>query len=102
MRKNNQILNFLGRGGAFNPKEGNNSAYIKEEDTLFLIDCGEDTFGRLIKTELITNIKNLCIYITHLHSDHYSSLSTLLYYAKFICNIKPIVYTADERLQTIL
>lgn len=57
MRKNNQILNFLGRGGAFNPKEGNNSAYIKEEDTLFLIDCGEDTFGRLIKTELITNIK---------------------------------------------
>ena len=30
-------LSFLGRGAAFNPKEGNNSAYFIENNQLFLI-----------------------------------------------------------------
>ncbi len=41
-------LTFLGRGAAFNPKEGNNSAYFIEKDELFLIDCGERIFDKLI------------------------------------------------------
>ena len=40
-------LNFLGRGGAFNTKEGNNAAYFVENNELFLIDCGETVFESL-------------------------------------------------------
>ena len=42
-------LNFLGRGSAFNPVEGNNSAYFIDDNQLFLIDCGENVFGRIKK-----------------------------------------------------
>ena len=37
-------LQFLDKGAAFNPKEGNNSAYFIENNQLFLIDCGESVF----------------------------------------------------------
>ena len=40
-------LNFLGRGAAFNPKEGNTAAFIKEGDRLLLIDCGESVFRQI-------------------------------------------------------
>lgn len=60
-----QTLNFLGRGSAFNTNEGSNSAFIKDNDTLFLIDCGEDTFSKIIKFNILENIKNIHIFITH-------------------------------------
>ena len=34
-------LKFLGRGSAFNVKEGNTSAFFYSNGELFLIDCGE-------------------------------------------------------------
>jgi len=40
-------LNFLGRGAAFNPEEGNTSAYFVEDKQLFLIDCGEGIFDHI-------------------------------------------------------
>ena len=97
-----QTLNFLGRGSAFNTNEGSNSAFIKDNDTLFLIDCGEDTFSKIIKFNILENIKNIHIFITHTHSDHYGSLSSLIYYARYIRSIIPHVYCTDENLFTIL
>lgn len=37
-------LKFLGRGSGYNVKEGNTSAYIIKNNSLLLIDCGNDIF----------------------------------------------------------
>lgn len=74
-------LQFLGRGAAFNPKEGNNSAYFIEDNQLFLIDCGESIFERLIENELLEGIDAINLMITHTHSDHIGSLGTLAMYS---------------------
>lgn len=77
-------LKFLGRGAAFNVKEGNTSAYFIENDTLFLIDCGETVFSRIMQKNLLEGIKNVYVFITHLHPDHVGSLGTLIFYCTFV------------------
>ena len=42
-------LEFLGRGSGYNVKEGNTSAYIRKNETLLLIDCGEDIFKTIVE-----------------------------------------------------
>lgn len=76
-------LQFLGRGAAFNPKEGNNSAYFIENNQLFLIDCGESIFERLIDNDLLNGIDSINLMITHTHSDHIGSLGTLVMYSYY-------------------
>ena len=73
-------LIFLGRGAAFNPKENNNSAYFIEDNNLFLIDCGETVFKELIINNILENIKDIYVFITHTHSDHIGSIGTLASY----------------------
>ena len=84
-------LIFTGRGAAFNPKEGNNSAYFIENNQLFLIDCGESVFGRLMSIKILDNVEIFNIMITHTHSDHIGSLGSLIMYAYYVrkipCNI---------------
>ena len=77
-------LRFLGRGSAFNPKEGSNSAYFVEGDELFLIDCGENTFGKLLENKVLENIKTINLMITHTHSDHVGSLGSLVGYSFYV------------------
>lgn len=79
-------LNFLGRGAAFNPKEGNNSAYFIENKQLFLIDCGESTFKRLIESEILESVESINLMITHTHSDHIGSLGSLVMYSFYVLN----------------
>lgn len=86
-------LVFLGRGAAFNPKEGNNSAYFIENNQLFLIDCGESIFERLIENDILDGIKAINLMITHTHSDHIGSLGTLAMYS---------FYTLHKSLNIIL
>lgn len=74
-------LKFIGRGAAFNPKEGNTSAYFIENDELFLIDCGENVFTRIIERNLFNSIKTINLLITHTHSDHIGSIGSLVLYA---------------------
>ena len=76
-------LQFLGRGAAFNPKEGNNSAYFIENNQLFLIDCGESIFERLVENGLLEGIDAINLMITHTHSDHIGSLGTLAMYSYY-------------------
>lgn len=85
-------LNFLGRGSAFNTKEGNTSAYYKQEDMLLLIDCGESVFQKIKDSNLLDGVKDVNILITHLHSDHAGSLSSLVMYCYYCKGIKPNVY----------
>lgn len=92
-----QTLKFIGRGSAFNVKEGNTSAYIKDKDTLLLIDCGESVFKEIQEKKLLDDINNIIILITHLHSDHVGSLSSLIFYCYYIKKIIPIIYFEDYR-----
>lgn len=89
-------LKFLGRGSAFNIKEGNTSAYIKQNDMLLLIDCGESIFQRIIEKRLLEDVKEVNILITHFHSDHVGSLSSLIMYCYYCKGIKPNVFFSDE------
>ena len=73
-------LKFLGRGSAFNVKEGNTAAYFIEEDQLFLIDCGEDVFAKLKQKSLLGRVRVVNLMITHTHSDHIGSLGSLVLY----------------------
>ncbi|PGT10219.1 MBL fold metallo-hydrolase [Bacillus cereus] len=77
------MLNFIGRGSAFNTKEGNNCAYIKKDNHLFLIDCGSSTFGRLIEYKLLDEVKQVTVLLTHLHPDHVGSLGDLIFYGYY-------------------
>ena len=52
-------LKFLGRGAAFNPKEGNTSAWFIENNELFLIDCGESVYRKCHGERAVTDFLNV-------------------------------------------
>lgn len=93
-----QTLKFLGRGSAFNTDEGNTSAYFIYDNIFFLLDCGETVFHSLIANNKFknlieqNNIKEIQVYVTHLHSDHVGSLSSLIYYCYYVLGIKPKIH----------
>lgn len=100
-KESNQTLKFLGRGSAFNTIEGNTSAYFIKDNILFLIDCGETIFHKLITNDKLkkliaeNQINDIQVYITHLHSDHIGSLSSLIYYCYFILGMKIKIHYPD-------
>lgn len=77
------MLDFIGCGSAFNTKLGNNSAYIKKGETLFLIDCGSSTFKRIQELNLLDGVKHINVFITHTHPDHIGSLGDLIFYSYY-------------------
>lgn len=97
-----QTLKFLGRGSAFNVSEGNTSAYIKDNKTLFLIDCGSSVFEKIITKNLFNGVKNVYVAITHRHSDHIGSLGDLIFYCYYKLHIKPNLFFVDGDLRNYL
>lgn len=77
------ILDFIGTGSAFNTERGNNGAFRKQGDELFLIDCGSSTYGRLREANLLEGVKHVNVIITHTHADHIGSLADLIFHMKF-------------------
>ncbi|TYQ15789.1 UNVERIFIED_CONTAM: Metal-dependent hydrolases of the beta-lactamase superfamily III [Acetivibrio alkalicellulosi] len=97
------MLNFLGIGSAFNTNLGNTCAYIKTKKTLFLIDCGSTVFRRLLKREILSNVNNIFVAITHTHPDHIGSLGELIFYSHYKLNCTCKIYFPDNNLiNTIL
>ena len=96
--KENKTLNFIGNGSCFNTDFGNNSAYYidKEKKSLLLIDCGETVFERLMKQKLLERIKDIDILITHMHTDHIGSLSSLLFFCEYGKGIIPTVIYPEK------
>ena len=90
------MLKFIGTGSAFNTELGNTSAYLKSNETLLLIDCGESVFARIKKINLLEDVKNVYIIITHLHSDHVASLATLIEYLNIFKGIVPNIILTNE------
>lgn len=100
------LLKFLGRGSAFNSKEGNNSAFfIRQAESikhLVLIDCGCTTYSKIQELNLLEDVNKVTILITHLHPDHMGSLGTLIFDCSLIRGIKPKVITPCKELYNIL
>ena len=84
-------LKFLGRGSAFNVKEGNTAAYFIDDDQLFLIDCGEDVFAKLKQKSLLGRVRAVNLMITHTHSDHIGSLGSLPDNDEYVKTIEQIL-----------
>lgn len=99
-------LSFIGIGGAYALELGGNSAYLKDDNTLLLIDCCEDATKKLKERSAFENIKNIVIAITHTHADHVAGIGTFIWYCNFLLNIKPKIVinskTFKEHLNSLL
>lgn len=82
------VIDFLGIGSAWNVEQDNTSAYIKKDNKMILIDCGETIARKIIKENILEDIDELYILISHTHSDHVGSLGTLLFYSTYNKGIK--------------
>ena len=89
-------LEFLGRGSGYNVIESNTCAFLKKNDTLLLIDCGESIFEKIVKLDLINGIKNVHVLITHMHSDHIGSLGSFVGYCYWKSKIKTNIYFYEK------
>ncbi|HOM01367.1 MAG TPA: MBL fold metallo-hydrolase [Acetivibrio sp.] len=92
------MINFIGTGSAFNTQLGNNSAYIKKDSHFVLFDCGSTVFSRLVSLNLIDDVSDLNIIITHTHPDHIGSLGELIFYSHYIKNLIPKILFPDKKL----
>lgn len=95
-------IKFLGIGSAFNPLWGNNAAYYIRNNKLLLIDCGETNFERILRKNILEDISQVYILITHLHPDHVGSLGSLIFYLKFMKNIEAKVLFEDKESIKVL
>lgn len=77
------MLSFVGCGSAFNTELGNNAAFIKEGNILFLIDCGSSTFSRIQTIGLLKDVEQVVVLVTHTHPDHIGSLGDLIFYCYY-------------------
>ena len=99
-------INFIGIGGAFYNELGCNAAYIKEDNKILFIDLGMDTFDKIIKYNLLENVNEVYVAITHMHGDHIGGLPTFVQYCFIALNIRVKIFinsdTFKEDLNTIL
>lgn len=90
------MLSFIGRGSAFNTKEGNTSAFYKVGNDMLLIDCGSDVYARLREKNILDDVENIWIALTHLHPDHVGSLGDLIFYMFYIKGTRPKILTPQN------
>lgn len=92
------MINFIGKGSAFNTELGNTSAFIKNNNSLLLIDCGGTVFHRLQELNMFDGLENLYIIITHTHPDHVGSLGEVIFYSYYILNHIPTIFFPNKEL----
>ncbi len=96
-------LKFLGRGSGYHSTEANTSAYIKENKSLLLIDCGETVFKKILEKILMVGVNDVHILITHMHSDHVGSLAGFIGFCYWKYKIISKVYFKEkEKIKVFL
>lgn len=100
--KNKSTLKFIGNGSCFNTAFGNNSAYYidKEKESLLLVDCGESVFERIKKHKILEKVKDIYVVITHMHTDHVGSLSSLLFFCEYIKGVIPTIIYPEKNVMS--
>jgi ribonuclease BN (tRNA processing enzyme) len=92
------MLKFIGIGSAFNTKLGNTSAFIRKQRSVLLIDCGGTVFQRVQEMDLLNDMEQLNIIITHTHPDHVGSLGDIIFYSYYILHRKPVIIFPEQEL----
>lgn len=95
-------LKFLGTGSAYNPTWGNNAAFFTLKDQLYLVDCGENVFTRIINRPELADCRAVNVLVTHFHADHIGSLSSFIAYCAHVLAKPVLVATPNDTLVTIL
>lgn len=97
------VLRFLGTGAAFNPALGNTGAFFTRGEDLYLIDCGEQAFMKLMRADLFRQYPGrIVVLLTHLHADHCGSLGTLCLYAAEILKRPMLLVHPNAEVRTLL
>ena len=94
-------IKFLGIGAAYYPAWGSNSAFFMLEDHLYLLDCGETSFQRIVSRPELAICAGVTVLVTHLHADHIGSLSTFAAYCLQVLKKKICIATPDSTLPHI-
>lgn len=85
-------VKFLGCGAGFNPSYGSNSAYLMtRDDGMILLECGEQTFARLINLPDFLKAKYLTVLLSHTHSDHAGSLGNMVMYSYNVLHRRVVI-----------
>jgi glyoxylase-like metal-dependent hydrolase (beta-lactamase superfamily II) len=95
-------LHFLGIGSAFNPALGNTSAWFRLGEELYILDCGETVFERLVRLPELEACAKVYVLISHLHNDHAGSLAALASYCCFTLDKKICVIHPAETVNSLL
>lgn len=95
-------LHFSGYGAAYYPPFGNTSAWFVKDRCFWLIDCGEDVFGKIYTLPQYREADEILVILTHMHSDHTGSLGTLISYTNHFREKKPRVLYPDEEIRRYL
>lgn len=96
----NSTLIFLGKDSGFG--ENNTSAYVEENNNLYIIDCGFTVFTKIKEKFDFKKYNSINVIITHLHNDHAGSLSQLILYLWFVHNSKVNVISNCSRIKEYL
>ncbi len=92
-------LKFLGIGGALNLDLGGNSAFLKRDNKLLVIDVCECATEKLVKNNILDGINEVYIVITHTHYDHVAGLGTLIWYLNYRLSVKTyVIYNSKKYL----
>lgn len=96
-------LRFVGTGAAFNPMMGSNGAVFTRGENLYMIDCGEQTFARIIRSNILKEYTgSITIILTHMHADHAGSLGTFCLYTGEVLKRPPTIVHPNEDVRKLL
>lgn len=95
-------LKFFGCGAAFCPSLGNTNAWFAKGNTLYLLDCGESTFEKVVRLVHPEQYEKIYVLLTHMHADHCGSLASLCSYMFFKFNKRVRIVHPSGSIVTLL
>lgn len=96
------LIVFLGTGGSMPTKErGLPSIAIRFAGELLIFDCGESTQRQLLISELGLP-RNINVFITHLHADHFLGIPGLLFTLGMLGRETPITIHGPSGLREVV